>query len=322
MHRVIHTERILKGTNIRSLNAHYSSSKIKSPKIDNMREGWDAYSLLYATNIEGKVLPSQMTLMNELAPGDKDLVLEAACGSGLFGAYHCISKPTTQKYHMIDLSPKMVNLASLRLAASLKSGKIVKDVSSLELGTFGGNDREFLANNGIDIRAGNCEDLSHLYDDHTVDVFIGGLFVHLVPNPQIILQEAFRILKKGGRIGFSVFGAEENSLYFTLFDELIAKETKVEFKSKFHLNDTTKLTEMLIKTGFKHPRFMRQDLSFGIRDPSEADEHFTMPANQAILSKFSQEGKEELKGELRNKFKTTLDTSFIGIQTLLVTATK
>lgn len=320
MKRLHGLEKILVGGQKRHFGQEKDQGSGKVPHIDNIRRGWDKWSLKYAIDIEPYCFPSQMTIMNELAAKPSDSVLEAACGSGFFGALHCMGKPQGQSYTMLDLSPEMIKLAKKRIGLSLQQGKLFTDMDNLAPI----EDREterLLSQRNIRVMSQNCEDLS-IFDSKSFDIYLGGLFLHLVPDPAVILKEAHRVLKDGGKIGFSVFGDPKKSLYFSLFDELVKKQGHIEFRSKFHLNDEAKLRALVESAGFKNVRLMRQDLSFGIKGPEDADEHFTMPSNQAILKQFDSKTVSQMKEDLREQFRETLRSQVIGVQNLLVVASK
>jgi ubiquinone/menaquinone biosynthesis C-methylase UbiE len=304
-----------------SLARSFAEVTEKVPATENIRKGWDLYAQQYANLLESRTFSAQAGMMSELSPKPTDSILEMACGSGYFSTFQALRKPQTQKYKMVDLSPNMVNLAKIRVYNSLKTGRFIEDVSKF-VGKKDNNDMNaFLAKENIDISVGDCENLSDIHAN-SYDVVIGGLFLHLVSSPEKVVRESHRVLKKGGRAGFSVFGCKERSLYFTLFDLVVAKRGHVDFRSKFHLGDETKLTNLLKKEGFKNIRLMRMDQSFTIRDEKEADEHFTSPANQATLKKFKPEVIEEMKKELRAEYKEYIGKQFIGIESLIVVGEK
>ena len=320
MLRLRNIEKVLVGGQKRYFGQEKQQGSGKVPHIDNIRKAWDKWSLKYAKDIEPYSFPSQVTIMNELRPQPTDTIVEAACGSGYYGAYHCMAKPQSQKYTMMDLSPEMIKLAKRRVAMSLKQGKLYNDVESLA--HLDDKEIDELFNGlGIEALSQNCEVLSQFHSK-SLDIYLGGLFLHLVPDPAVILKEAYRVLKDGGKIGFSVFGDPQNSLYFSLFDEMVKKHGHIEFRSKFYLNDDRKLRSLVEAAGFKNIRLMRQDLSFGIDSSDSSLEHFTMPSNQAILRQFDQATIEKMKVDLKNQFATTLSHQVIGIQNVLVVATK
>jgi len=63
----------------------------------------------------------------------------------------------------------------------------------------------------ITLRLGDNEDLSFVNDEE-FEIYLANMSLHLVANPEKMLKEAYRILKKGGKIGVSVWGRRENSL--------------------------------------------------------------------------------------------------------------
>lgn len=58
----------------------------------------------------------------------------------------------------------------------------------------------------LQLRWGNSEDLDFIHDE-SQDIFSSSLVLHLADNPQLMLREAFRVLKRGGRVGCSVWGS-------------------------------------------------------------------------------------------------------------------
>ena len=68
-----------------------------------------------------------------------------------------------------------------------------------------------------------------------------------------MLKEAYRVLKKNGRIGCSVWGSKENSDHMTFMEKILDKnniERPKPPRTPFHLNDQKKLVEMFEKAGF------------------------------------------------------------------------
>jgi ubiquinone/menaquinone biosynthesis C-methylase UbiE len=68
----------------------------------------------------------------------------------------------------------------------------------------------------------NCENLLGILDE-SQDVYFASSVLHIVENPEKMISEAYRILKKGGKAGFSVWGDPEKSSFFTIINNAIIK---------------------------------------------------------------------------------------------------
>lgn len=92
-----------------------------------------------------------------------------------------------------------------------------------------------------------------MFKDESVDCYIAPLVLHLVENPEKMLKEALRVLKKGGVFGFSVLGRAEDGTYYKMFDELFKELGKQgpEKRSMHHLGDKKDLVQIVKDSGLE-----------------------------------------------------------------------
>ena len=162
------------------IEARLSTSKIK--KIYNFASRF--YFLL--SRIERKPLARGIELA-QIKPDEK--VLEVAVGPGLMFLEILKRVDQNNVVHGIDLSPRMLD-------------KTKKSATKNGFSNF-------------DLREGDARRLP--FPDETFDVLYNGYMFDLVPlaDLRVILEEFYRVLKKGGRIVLVNFSKENNSPIFT-----------------------------------------------------------------------------------------------------------
>ena len=91
--------------------------------------------------------------------------------------------------------------------------------------------------------------------DESVDGIISSLSLHIVTSPELMLGECHRVLKKGKKAIFTVWGRKEGDIPFNLFN--LAKESvlgknqdTIQIRTPFHLNDRSETIKMMEKSGF------------------------------------------------------------------------
>ena len=76
--------------------------------------------------------------------------------------------------------------------------------------------------------------------------------LHLVPEPEKMLSEVKRVLKKDGKFGCSVLGALENCTFFLVAKDIFTKHDLVnqQGRSIHYLGERQKLMEVVGSNGF------------------------------------------------------------------------
>lgn len=293
-----------------------SSDNKKVPQMANIKKGWDLWALHYATHIEKHTLPSQITIEHLLDIQSCKVVLDIACGTGYFGAYRALRKNKNQKFYMVDLSDKMVELSKKRVSLALSLNSLDDSLDKVLATEI---NEKLLESNNIHVRAQDCSNLEFI-ETSSVDAYISGLMFHLAPNPEELVKEAARVLRPKAKFSFSVFGNKAKSLYFSMFDDLMTREGVMNFRSKFHLDDEQKIAQMLQNNGFSAIKFIRQELPFSDAFVADVDQHFEMPANKSMLKNLESSKVESLRKEMRQKMQEALQKGHVGVECLIITA--
>ena len=135
---------------------------------------YDQRCVDYARHVFDAVVPDEV--LREL-PYER--ALELGCGSGFF-LLNLIQAGVARRGSVTDLSPGMVKVAT-------------RNGQSLGL--------------DIDGRVADAEGIP--YDDNTFDLVVGHAVLHHIPDVELSLREALRVLKPGGRF---VFGGEPTNV--------------------------------------------------------------------------------------------------------------
>ena len=118
----------------------------------------------------------------------------------------------------------------------------------------------------------------------------------LVDDPAKQLSEAYRVLKSGGRAGFTVWGRRENCQTFALFDDvledmgLIKSDERAVTDACYKFGMNLQLTRQLFEdAGFKRLRMWYQGQNYVFKDSHEYWRFIAkLPKHTAVLKKFPQ----------------------------------
>ena len=135
------------------------------------RAGWARAASCYADSFEAVTRLFATQLLEAVGAGPRTKILDVACGSAYMTASAAAAGAQVEG---IDFSPNMVDEAKKRYPA-------------------------------LSFRQGDAEALP--FADNTFDAVAIGFGVHHFPFPVRALAEARRVLRTGGRLGFTVWAA-------------------------------------------------------------------------------------------------------------------
>jgi len=205
--------------------------------LEEVKTNWNAYSGLYSKKYERNLFPFSISLssMLQLFEEKPARILEIACGPGSFSRYLSQNLDYKCDITALDISEEMVTIAK----------------------TFY-TKYPLLPNVKVSYEVGNAEDLAN-FSDESFDAYIANLCIHITPNPQKMLQELKRVLKKGKRFGLSVLGPEEEVTFLStvplvrkeLEEEIPALKPLKDMRSTFHLGKREDLIKLVEEAGLE-----------------------------------------------------------------------
>ncbi|MCI4646401.1 MAG: class I SAM-dependent methyltransferase [Hyphomonadaceae bacterium] len=154
------------------------------------RYGWDKAAEFYEDGWQESLAPVQDRLLNLANAQPGETVLDIACGSGLVTFPLAEAVTTSGRVIATDLSAAMVAIVETRA-----SGLGLAHVEAFRA---------------------DAEALSGI-ENNSVDLVTCALGLMYFPDPEAALREMLRVLKPGGRIVCSVWGARKNCGWADIF---------------------------------------------------------------------------------------------------------
>ena len=185
---------------------------------------WQEFGKIYSERYEYNTQPMLYSLITNLKIHEAGSLLELSCGGGKSLPIILSLKKPDCLFFATEISENMLNLSSRRMEYIEKNL-----IGSLQF--FDGNAFEEM-----------------------FDICFSSLSLMIVENYEKMISESFRVTKKGGKVGFTVWASKEKSLMFTLPTRIIEKHGYfgVYDRSSFHLNDRKMLINLFEKAGFKN----------------------------------------------------------------------
>ena len=240
------------------------------PMSKDVRNSWNASASAYSSTLERANLQLGQSLARMLNIHTATDILEAGCGSGQLTFELLMTLPSGINFTSIDLSDEMISIAEKNKEA------LVPKLSDIN--------HRFIV--------GDIENLSSIPDE-SIDVYLSSLCLHLTPDPNKALQEALRVLKKGGRLGFSVLGSLERCSMFTLFSDR-EKELDIEpskGRSSFYLGSREALIELAEENSVLVDFCWIETVTQEIFDEKDIDAITKLPGTAKVLARLDEETK-------------------------------
>lgn len=174
--------------------------------------------------------PAAKELLSHIVTFPADSILEIACGTGRVTKHLRENFPTATTLIATDINPGMLEVA-----------------------------QQQLPDPSISFQLADAQQLS--FPDQTFDLVVNQFGLMFLPDKQVGVNEAFRVLKPGGHFVFTTWDLAANMPLFQLIiNDLIIPvfkgEDNTRFYTPFSLHDPDELKSYFEKAGFKQHRAM------------------------------------------------------------------
>jgi ubiquinone/menaquinone biosynthesis C-methylase UbiE len=166
------------------------------------------------------------------------------------------------------------------------------------------------------------------FDPDTFDAVVNAFGMCHFPNPEIALQEAFRVLKHGGRVAFTVWDAPEHAVGFGAVYAAIRAHGSMDVglpagPNFFLFSDPEHSMEALVKAGFVSPSCRQVPQVWRVSDPDVIFEAVTEGTVRAAATVRAQSpgAREAIKAALRETVMTYKRGEYFEVPNPAVLAT-
>jgi SAM-dependent methyltransferase len=242
-----------------------------------MAPGWERWR----AQLEDSLTPLRTWLITQLAPQPGDTVLELAAGPGDTGFAAAVLVGDAGRLISSDFSPEMVEVARRRGA---------------ELGL-----------ENVDYRVIDAERID--LDVASVDGVLCRSAFMLVADPAAALSETRRVLRPGGRLAMSVWGAPERNPWASIGGRILAERGLLPppepgAPGVFNMASEERTRALLADAGFTDVWTDEVPVGFPFRDLEEYERWVSdLSGSFAMVLRGLPEGElEALRAELRTAF--------------------
>lgn len=149
------------------------------------------------------------------------------------------------------------------------------------------------------------------FDPDTFDAVVSAFGMCHFPNPEVALKEACRVLKRGGRVAFTVWDVPERAVGFGAVYAAIRAHGSLDVglpagPNFFLFSDPEQSTKALLSSGFVSPSFRQVPQVWRVSDPDVIFEAVTEGTVRAAATLRAQSpgAREAIKAALRDTVMT------------------
>lgn len=151
----------------------------------------------------------------------------------------------------------------------------------------------------MELRVASAEDIP--FEDGEFDAVTGGFVLHHCGRPQSVLEESYRVLREGGRAGFTVWGdpakLEAFGLFFAAVEEH-AGAAELPHGPLFGVSDFAVFHDMLQEAGFRDTSVKELDISWQTRS---LEPYLTAFRDWANLEAFPEDVRNAIETTVRER---------------------
>jgi len=255
---------------------------------------WSARAQYYKDYNEINTFPPTVTLANMLEIQKSEDIIEIACATGVFSVHYLRNLTNVKTFISSDVSEKMIELAKARKEATEGINKDIK--------------HEFVV--------ADAQDLSSIKDE-SMDTYISNMCIHMVSDPNKFLQEAKRVLKKGGKIGLTVPTRFDGLMAF-MFGHFEKAGFKLELpRDPFRFGYREKMIELLQENGFEVRYCWDDHFKLPYYDDADIDFQLNHGEGKGPFMTFDEEKKKEVRENILKGF-NEMKKNFTPLQMKLV----
>lgn len=185
---------------------------------EQIKTKWESLSHLYSKYIAPNFRTLVTCLSNVIDAESGDYIVETGCGEGILSTELALGKKIGSELHCIDLTMNMCKYTAKKLSileALVKSegsylqgwrNKVWEGINSSSIIEYPFEESKKFESINTTVHQGNSEDIRSIIPDEVADKYISSLCLQIVNNPDNMINESIRVLKKGGKAAFSVWG--------------------------------------------------------------------------------------------------------------------